>query len=214
MTFDANSSIQRKWRQLPNDAPREVWYDALREATRESYLSEPGNPYRESGRSRGSARWVETRGLLADGIDRDGHYMDVGCANGLLLESLADWASERGHRIVPHGIDLVPELVDLAMARHEEFRANFTTAKVCDWEPPRRYDWVRTNMEYVPPADRAAMVVRLLETAVAPGGVLILCHYRNEGEPVLDTSAFAQGLGLPVVRQGRAPGVDVSWIRH
>ena len=55
--------------------------------------------------SRGDeARWSRARRVIVDAIDRDGTFLDVGCANGLLMESLSSWAAERGHTIEPYGL--------------------------------------------------------------------------------------------------------------
>jgi hypothetical protein len=58
-----------------------------------------------------AVRWRARRGMIVDGIHRDGTFLDLGCANGLLMESVVQWAAERGHRIEPYGVDLAPGLV-------------------------------------------------------------------------------------------------------
>ena len=50
------------------------------------------------------------------------------------------------------------------------------------WNPPRRYDFVRTELVYVPPGREPSLISHLLEHVVAPGGRLILCAYRPRGE--------------------------------
>ena len=45
------------------------------------------------------------------------------------------------------------------------------------WEPPRRFDFVRTELEYVQPGRRREMVERLLSDFLVPGGRLIVCSY-------------------------------------
>jgi hypothetical protein len=52
--------------------------------------------------------------MIVDGIDSDGTFLDLGCANGPLMESVVEWAAERGHRIEPYGVDLAPGLAQLA----------------------------------------------------------------------------------------------------
>jgi hypothetical protein len=44
-------------------------------------------------------------------------------------------------------------------------------------EPPVRFDFVRTELVYVPAERKASYVERLLERFVAPGGRLIVCGY-------------------------------------
>ncbi|GAA1533136.1 hypothetical protein GCM10009827_058900 [Dactylosporangium maewongense] len=43
--------------------------------------------------------------------------MQVGCANGLLMESVHRWAAERGRRVEPFGVDLGARLVAAARVR-------------------------------------------------------------------------------------------------
>jgi SAM-dependent methyltransferase len=198
--------------QLGAAAPRDEYFAALRAAVAEHYLAEPGNPYRESGRSSGAQRWDETRRCIADAVDRDGHFMDVGCANGLLLETLGRWCLEKGIAITPHGLDFVPELVSLARARHSAHRDSFEVANAWDWEPRRRYDYVRIGIDTMRPADRSEFVSRVLERAVADGGRLIVCHYRNADEAPLDVGAWLAGMGRSVAGAARAPGVELAWI--
>jgi 2-polyprenyl-3-methyl-5-hydroxy-6-metoxy-1,4-benzoquinol methylase len=113
MTFPA----RERWRRLPRDTAREEYFRVLQEAVTELYLADPANPYQQSGRSSGGERWEETRRCLMKAIGRDGDFMDIGCANGLLLETLIAWAREEGFSIRPYGIDFVPELLELARQR-------------------------------------------------------------------------------------------------
>jgi SAM-dependent methyltransferase len=207
-----SGSARERFFALPADAPREEYFAALRAATAEHYLAEPGNPYRESGRSSGAARWEETRRCISDAVDRDGDFMDVGCANGLLLETLIGWCREKGVEIAPYGVDFVPELVSLAQARHPAHRDSFEVANAWHWRPGRRYDFVRLGVDVVRAEDRAELVRRVFERAVAPGGRLIVCHYRNEGEAPFIVSEWLSSLGERVVGARRAPGVEIAWL--
>jgi len=138
-----------------------------------------------------------------DSVDRPGSYMDVGCANGLLLESLREWCPVE---LGPHGIDFVPELVDEAKGRFPGFAANFAVANAWDWEPAREYDYVRTNL-YVPEDDRPEYVRRVAR----PARRLVLCHYASAGEEVLDAAGVLRRCGRAVAGASGAPGVSVAW---
>jgi len=192
---------------------RDSFFEKLRCEVAAFYLTEPGNPYRGSGRSKGAARWEETRRCIADALHRDGDFLDVGCANGLLLESLLGWARERGVALRAHGVDFVPELVALAQQRVPQ--GTFTVANAFYWTPQRSYDFVRTNLEYVPREDWVEFARRQL-TWVAPGGRLILCHYRNEhlGEKAADVAGVLREAGGPLTGRGSAPGVEIAWTQR
>jgi 2-polyprenyl-3-methyl-5-hydroxy-6-metoxy-1,4-benzoquinol methylase len=202
---------RERWRRLRRDAPRDEYFRILREAVIEFYLSDPSNPYQQSGRSSGAHRWEETRRLFVKAIHRSGDLLDVGCANGLLLETLIAWAGEAGFMIRPHGIDLVPELVDLARQRFPGRHDCFEVANAFYWTPRRQYDFVRTNLEYVPEPDWIPFV-RRQQIAVAPGGRLIVSHYRNVDEAEVDAGAVVERAGFTVLGRAAAPGVSIAWV--
>ena len=188
---------------------RDRFFAANQAELAEFYLADPSNPYQQSGRSSGGARWVETRRCIADAVDRDGTFLDVGCANGLLLESMRTWLQETGLAIQPYGIDFITELV--ALARDRVPGGEFWVANAWSWRPPRRFTYVRTNLEYVLAEDRTEFVVRQLDW-VEPGGRLILCHYRDRGTSQIDTAAFLHTMGYDLIGSAAAPGVSVAWM--
>jgi hypothetical protein len=108
-------------------------------------------------------------------------------------------------------VDFVPELVELARQRFPNNRNSFEVANAFDWSPTRQYDFVRTNLEYVPEPDWTPFVRRQY-AAVAPGGRLILCHYRNPGEPLVDLRAFVEQAGFRAAGQVDIPGTSIVWI--
>lgn len=197
-------------RSLYANAPRDVYFAAARAAIRDYYLAEPSNPYRQSGRSSGAERWLETRRCIAQAVHRDGDFLDVGCANGLLLESLIQWTGERGIVIRPHGIDFVPELVALARQRLAPHCGSFAVANAFYWQPDRQFDFVRTNLEYVQPHDWPEFLQRQY-SAVANGGRLIVCHYRNADDEPIEVGALLHRLGYAVAGQAEVAGTSAVW---
>jgi ubiquinone/menaquinone biosynthesis C-methylase UbiE len=183
---------------------RRAWFAELRRQIRGFYLSDRDNPYRLSGRSTGKERWELKRRCIADAIHAPGDFMDIGCANGLLLETLRDWTP---HELTPHGIDFVAELIDYARARHPGFEANFCVANVWDWEPEREYDFVRTNLEYVPAGDWPEYLRRVAR----PARRIIVCHYVNPDEQLVDCAQLLERNGFPVAGASTAPNVSLAW---
>jgi SAM-dependent methyltransferase len=194
---------------LYEHAPRDEYFEAAREAITEYFLADPSNPYQQSGTSSGPERW-KMRRCIVQAIHRDGDFLDVGCANGLLLECLVGWAAESGFTIRPHGLDFVPELLELARQRLARFNPMFELANAFYWRPTRRYDFVRTNLEYVQRPDWPEFLARQF-SAVADGGRLIVCHYRNVEDEILDVPALLTRLGYDIVGHAEVPGKSVAW---
>ena len=148
-----------------------MWYPV--EVYEEHYLAS-NDPRRQSGFGGDEARWEAARRPIARAVDRLGSFLDVGCANGYLLESLVRWSP---HTLEPHGLDWSARLAELARARLPQWANRFFVGEVLEWEPPRRFDFVRTELVYAPEERRRELVERLLERVVAPGGRLIVCGY-------------------------------------
>jgi len=116
-------------------------------------------PWGGSGKSGSAEDWEYARSHTANAIDRDGSFLDIGCANGYLLACLPRWTA---YAIDRYGLDIAPELVDLAGDRLPELADRLWIGNALDWEPPHRFTYVRTGLEYVPRHRRRELVERLL----------------------------------------------------
>jgi hypothetical protein len=102
------------------------------------------------------------------------------------------WAREDGHAVEPYGLDISAKLAALARRRLPRWRERIHVGNALHWEPPVRFDYVRTELVYVPAHRRRAYAERLLDRVVAPDGRLLVCAYgssRPEGaraEPLVD----------------------------
>lgn len=133
---------------------------------------------------RGDAdRWRRARRIIVEAIDHNGTFLDIGCANGLLMESIAAWACEEGHTIEPYGLELSPAIAELARRRLPAWQDRIFAGDVTTWRPLQRFDFVRTELVYVPDAARHQLVVRCLDYLIAPGGRLIICSYGSATRP-------------------------------
>jgi SAM-dependent methyltransferase len=154
------------------------------------YLAE-SDPLRQSGYSGGAQRWQMERSPILDAITGDGDLLDVGCANGYLLECLVQWGTARGLELTPWGVDLSAGLIELAGQRLPQFREHFFIANAWDWLPPRRFRYVYAVCDCVPAAFLERFVRHLLEHAVAQSGRLIVGAYgsrsRAEAPPPIHT---------------------------
>jgi len=90
----------------------------------DAYLQH-SEPWRQSGMSGPEDRWVRLRKPVADCMDRSGSFLDIGCANGYLLECCLKWTVERGILIEPYGLDISEKLVALAKQRLPQYADRF-----------------------------------------------------------------------------------------
>ena len=142
------------------------------------------NVRQQSGFGRDEHDWRRYRRPVADAIHKSGSFLDIGCANGLLMESVVAWAAEGGHVIEPYGLDISAKLAALARERLGHWRDRIFVGNALLWTPPLRFDFVRTEMVYVPESRRREYVARLLDAFVEPEGWLLVCSYgssRPEG---------------------------------
>jgi hypothetical protein len=102
------------------------------------------DPRAQSGFHGSAARWEAARRPIVEAIDSDGTFLDVGCANGLLLESVVEWSQ---FAVEPYGIDFAPGLVELARTRLPQWADRIWHADVRCWEPPFRFDFVHARVE-------------------------------------------------------------------
>jgi SAM-dependent methyltransferase len=185
----------------------ERWYREITAVITPVYLA-ADNPRAQSGHSGDDTHWTQARGLIADAIDRDGTFLDVGCASGYLMECVQRWARERGWTIEPYGLDIAPELAELARSRLPQWTDRIYVGNAIDWQPPMRFDFVRTGLECVPTRRRRDLVERLLRDVVAPGGRLIIgTHNEEKDEPRAEPSWEEQvaGWGFPIAGRSERP---------
>jgi trans-aconitate methyltransferase len=186
-----------------------------------AYLA-AADPRGGSGFRGDAVRWERLRRPIVAAVDRDGAFLDVGCANGHLLECLVKWAAADGHRIEPYGLDVSAALVAQARDRLPRWSQRFFVGDVRTWTSPHRFDFVRTELGYAPGREQPALLERLLQGCVHPGGRVIVCSYssrsRPDRNPLVDVAGVLADWGFAVI--GTAVGRDpdglpltkVAWI--
>jgi hypothetical protein len=155
-------------------------------------------PQAGSGFSGDETRWRAHREMIVDGVNKDGTFLDVGCANGLLMESVRKWAAERGFRIEPYGVDLAPGLVALARQRLPHWADRIELGNSISYQPGRRYTFVHTLLDTVPATRRADLVNHGLQNLVEPGGRMLISHYLSEGSTDKTSAEHLNELGFTV----------------
>jgi len=183
----------------------------------ESAYLQSDDPIRRSGFGGGPERWRAERSPILDAIESHGDLLDIGCANGYLLECLVGWGAERGFTLTPFGVDIGPQLIAEAKRRLPEYAENFWVANAWDWRPPRRFRYVYTLYDNVPEELVASYVQRLLERVVEPGGRLTVGAYgsRSRGTPPFAIAEFLAEGGYRLAGQttaGDPPIVAFAWL--
>jgi SAM-dependent methyltransferase len=170
-----------------------------------------------SGYSGTPEAWQYARSLLADALATSGTFLDIGCANGLLMESIVAWGAARGLAIEPYGLDILPAHAARARARLPRWADRIFVGNALGWTPPHRFDHVRTGLEYVPPPRRRELVAWLLDEVVAPGGRLIIGTQNEEiAHPEVEPQLAAWGFAIAgrAERPHRVPEIAyrVVWV--
>jgi SAM-dependent methyltransferase len=165
------------------DISEQQWYGQVAAVIVPAYLA-GDNPRAQSGSDGSAEDWAYKRGLLADAVDRDGFFLDIGCANDYLMETLVEWCAERGRVIEPYGLDIAPQFAALARRRLPQWADRIVVGNALDWTPLRGFDVVRRGLEHVPPRRQRDLVERLLRDVVAPHGRLIIGVFSEEHVPV------------------------------
>ena len=183
----------------------EEWFLSVRRTLENAYLQHE-EPWKQSGMSGPLERWVSLRKPVADCVDKPGSFLDIGCANGFLLECCIEWTAARQIKIEPYGVDISKKLIALARQRLPQYRDNFFIANAFTWLPPKRFDFVRTELVYVPAEYEKQYIEFILNNHLNPGGKLLVANYgegltEEEIEKGIIKGSYACGEILPHLRE-------------
>jgi len=103
------------------------------------------DPVAQSGYGGTLERWEAARRTIVEAIDRPGTFLDIGCANGLLMESIAKWSK---HAIEPHGVDFAPALVECARTRLPQWADRIHQADANTWNVAAPFDFVHARLDF------------------------------------------------------------------
>jgi len=178
-------------------------------------------PQEGSGFGGDPTEWRQARRHLTEAITGDGTFLDVGCANGLLMESVVVWCAERGLAVEPHGVDISPALAERARQRLPRWADRIWAGNAIDWAPPggQRFGYVHILLDCVPQARRADLIRHHLAYTVSPGGRLLVSDYAADpatGHPAAPETVRALGFRCADQtsggdRPGRVPA-PTAWI--
>jgi SAM-dependent methyltransferase len=156
----------------------EQWFGEMKQKLESAYLKHD-DPWEQSGFAGPEERWIKCRKPVAECVDKSGSFLDVGCANGYLLECIMGWLSQKGITIIPFGLDISEKLINLAKQRLPQYASNLFVGNAWYWKPPLGFDFVRTEINAVPEGFQKEYVKRLLTKYVLPSGSLLITEYRS-----------------------------------
>ena len=184
------------------DIKTEQWFDSLKQELESAYIRHE-EPWKQSGFSGPEDRWRALRKPIADCIDKSGSFLDIGCANAYLLECIMKWTGKRGITVAPFGIDLSEKLIELAKDRLPDYSDNLVVGNGWDWSSRQKYDYVRTELVYVPDPLQEQYIKRIIDTYLGYEGKLLVALYRNSTTPVDSPwdDVKVKGWGLEITGQ-------------
>jgi hypothetical protein len=149
-----------------------------------------------SGSASTPEQWRTLREPIVDGITADGTFLDLGCANGHLMDCVRRWAAERGLSVEPYGVDIGPRLVDLARRRLPHWADRIWVGNALTWRAPdgRRFDYVHLLLDFVPPSGRADLLRHALDHLVERR--LLVSHYTRGAYPTARDIVTELGFGI------------------
>jgi SAM-dependent methyltransferase len=162
------------------------WFASLKEELETAYIRNT-KAWEQSGYYGPEELWTAARKPVADCIESSGSFLDIGCANGYLLECTLKWTSEKNLEITPYGLDISEKLIEMAKERLPEYAGNFYSGNCWDWENPVRFDYVRTELVYVPEYFQKQYLDKVLDTYLVEDGKLLVAEYGLSSRPP-DTS--------------------------
>jgi SAM-dependent methyltransferase len=149
------------------------WFERYTHFFTAAYLA-ADDPRAQSGHDGDEARYRYGRMMILEAIHKSGTFLDVGCANGYLIESLDRWLSGSSLTLEFFGLDISEGLLNLAKQRLPHWRDRFFLGNALSWKPPQRYDFVYLcGLELVPLQRQQELLTRLLHEFVATDGCLI-----------------------------------------
>lgn len=178
------------------------WFANRKKHFTDHYLSGE-DPRSQSGYSGDENRYAYTQTMILAAIHKSGTFIDIGCANGYLMEKLSDWLQGTAYSVTFYGLDISEKLISLAKKRLPNWTQRFTVGNALDWIPRTTFDFVCVKeLGYVPNHRRKQLFLHLYRDCVSEGGRLIL-------GPLAEDRAAA-GVGTECAGWGYIPSGTVE----
>jgi len=160
-----------------NEITKDEWYEIINTYFTKLYLSKD-NPRAQSGHGGDELHYAFSHLPILDAVYKHGTFLDVGCANGHLMEMVHKWGAALGFDLQVYGVDISEGLLELAKRRLPQWQDRFFLGNAFYWKPEKKFDYVHVGgLGGVPKDDQPMYFEHLMERYLAPGGRLILGPY-------------------------------------
>ena len=160
-----------------NEINKDDWYELNSLYFTKLYLSSD-NPRAQSGHSGDEFHYRFSMLPILEAVYKDGTFLDVGCANGHLMEMLYKWGKGIGFDLQMYGVEISEGLFELAKNRLPQWHDRFFLGNSFYWKPDHKFDYIHIGgLGQVPDDDRCAFFNHLMEHYLVDGGRMIMGPY-------------------------------------
>ena len=171
--FNAYVNAALKQKEISKDE----WYEINKEYFTKLYLASD-NPRGQSGHGGNEPHYRFAHLPIIDCFYKNGTFLDVGCANGHLMEMIYKWATAIGFNLEVFGVDISEGLIELAKSRLPQWKDRFYLNNAFYWKPEQKFDYIHIGgLEGVPEEDEREFFDYVMENYLADEGRLILGPY-------------------------------------
>jgi len=163
-----------------NEINKDEWYEINNTYFTKLYLS-TNNPRLQSGHGGNEYHYIFAQLPTIEAIYKNGTFLDVGCANGHLMEMLYKWGTAIGFDLQMFGVDISEELLELAKTRLPQWQDRFFLGNAFLWKPENKFDYV-LDCAQIPDDDKSMYYKHLMENYLVEGGRMIIRPYWFENE--------------------------------
>lgn len=160
-----------------NEISKDEWYKINNEYFTKLYLASD-NPRGQSGHGGDEYHYRFSTLPIIECFYKNGTFIDIGCANGHLMEMVYKWATVIGFEIEMYGVDISEGLLELAKNRLPQWKDRFYLGNAFFWKPEQKFDYIHVGgLGGVPEDDELIFFEHLIKNYLADGGRLILGPY-------------------------------------
>jgi hypothetical protein len=165
-----------------NEITKGEWYELINVYYTRLYLA-ADNPRAQSGYGGDEFNYMFSHLPILEAVYKNGTFLDVGSANGHLMEMLHKWGTGIGFELQMYGVEISEGLIELARKRLPHWHDRFFHGNSFYWKPEQRFDYVHIGgLGQVPEDDRLLFFNHLMDNYLVDSGRLIIGPYWYESD--------------------------------